>query len=429
MTATLDRLELSRLLHRFGFGPRPGDFARLLAAGIPLARKELLTVPAVDRGAQSISEPVLTDLGPFPRQNTVERNTFDFAKTHQHSDLIFWWLDRMVLSTNGLTERATWFWHGHWATSIDKVNYPLPMFNQNRTLREYALGNFSAMARAMVTDGALLYWLDGGQNTKSSPNENLARELMELFTLGVGNYSESDVRALARALTGWKVEHSSGRTSFSSNKHDESIITILGKSGTFDAISSVDFLTSQVACQTFISSRVWFRFINANKEPAGDLRNSFQSRNIIELIYATATHSAMRDPDNSQVKAPVEWFASVCRALSITPSQLKLRSQAESLLKNLSQLPFDPPNVGGWPADEAWLSAASTQFRLTLAQYLVAQGDLSPLQVGNPVDALANWLGVAGWSPRTFAALKSAEGNLKNLALLAICSPEYVVSA
>ena len=429
MTASPDRLELSRLIHRFGFGPRPGDFSRLLAAGIPAARRELLTVPASDAGIAGISEPALTDLGPYPRQNTPARNSFDFAKKNQQVSLIFWWLDRMVLGTNSLTERATWFWHGHWATSIDKVDFALPMYLQNKTLRQYALGNFSDMARAMVQDGALLYWLDGGQNVKGSPNENLARELMELFTLGVGNYTENDVKALAIGLTGWKVDHSSGAVAFNPNKHDSSPVTILGKTQSFDAISAVDYLTSQSASQKFIPSRVWFRFISTSTPVPNDLIDSFAGREIQKLLTATASHPAMRDPAYSQVKSPVEWFVAVCRALNVTPSKLTLGSQALGGVRNLSQLPFEPPNVGGWPFDEAWLNAAATQYRLSLGNYLINQGDLSPLQVSDPVSALANWLGVAEWSPRTLSALTSVANNPKNLALMAICSPEYVVSA
>jgi uncharacterized protein (DUF1800 family) len=132
------------------------------------------------------------------------------------------------------------------------------------------------------------------------------------------------------------------------------------------------------------------------------------------------------------VKSPVEWFISSCRALSITPSQLTNPNNLISYLNKLSQVPFSPPNVGGWPTDEAWLSSASAQFRFAFAQWFIKQGDISPisnLARGQRVDAIADWLGIAELSDRTKMALQGAEADPKRLILLALCSPEYIVSA
>jgi uncharacterized protein (DUF1800 family) len=150
-------LEISRLFHRFGFGPRPGEYAKALTDGVEATRTKLLTVPAVDAGLAKVVEPEITDLGPRPKPNTKEVVPFAIAMRYQTQQMLVWWLDRMVLADNGLTEKMTWFWHGHWATSVDKLNYPLPMFKQNKTLRTYCLGNFKDMTRAMVNDGALQF--------------------------------------------------------------------------------------------------------------------------------------------------------------------------------------------------------------------------------------------------------------------------------
>jgi len=205
MAKTQDRLAISRLINRFGFGPKPGEYAALLAMGLPAAQSKLLTPPTTDAGLSTITEPDFPDRGPFPTAGTPARTAFAAAMQSDRLNLELWWLDRMVLADHALTERLTWFWHGHWATSMGKVEYARPMKMQNDTLRANALGNFNQMAQAMIIDPALMFWLDAGANVKQSPNENLARELMELFVLGVGRYTEDDVRGVSRSLTGYNV--------------------------------------------------------------------------------------------------------------------------------------------------------------------------------------------------------------------------------
>ena len=145
-----------------------------------------------------------------------------------------------MLADYPFVERMTWFWHGHWATSISKVTYALPMKIQNDTLRTHALGNFKDMSRAMVRDGALIFWLDGEENVAYSPNENLGREFMELFTLGVGNYSQSDVHQAALGFTGYNVDQTSGAVTFDPKLHDNDKVSVLGKRQVFDAVTLSD---------------------------------------------------------------------------------------------------------------------------------------------------------------------------------------------
>ena len=431
MASTAERREISRLVHRFGFGPKPGEFATLIAGGVQNARNTLLTPPAIDPGLAGVISPDLPDLGPFPPSNTPARVTFAQNMRKQNSDLIFWWLDRMVLANHGLTEKMVWFWHGHWATSIGKVEYSLPMKTQNETLRKYSLGNFADMAQAMLQDGALQFWLDGNQNQKDSPNENLARELMELFTLGVNHYSEDDVKALAKALTGFSVVRSTGALTFNAKKHEASLITFLGKVASFDPPAAVAYLTNRDDNIKFITDRIWFRFISTSTPvPDNSLASAFASRDILAAVRAVAIHPAMSDSINSQVKSPVEWFVSTCRALGITPSKIQNRSQVTNYLDKMAQTPFAPPNVGGWPYDEAWLNAASAQFRLAFADYLIKAGDLTPLRVSTnaPIQSVADWLGIGEFSTRTKAVLRTVSNDPARLALIALCSPEYVVN-
>ena len=429
-----DRLEIARLYHRFGFGPRPGEFKAALANGVSATKTALLSVPAVDLGAAQIAEPNITNLGPRPDQKTSALIEFNIALRQQVRDLPIWWLDRMALSDHALTERMTWFWHGHWATAVGKINYAYPMYLQNQTLRKHALGNFGEMSTAMVNDGALQFWLDGGENTIKSPNENLARELMELFVLGVNRYTETDVRELSRAMTGYQIERSSGKVTFNTKRYDPNIKTILGSSTTFNGTSATAHLVAQKDAAKFISERFWFRFISSLTELPSDnsLEKSFETRDISKLVTALTDSQILSNPNYSIVKAPVEWFVGVARYLKLTPSALKTPAQLLAYLDKLAQVPFSPPNVGGWPTDESWLSSASAQSRIQFASWLIKQADLSALTAIAPnkrVAWLQDELGVLPFSNRTRLALDGVKGTPVQLLQLAICSPEYVVSA
>jgi uncharacterized protein (DUF1800 family) len=425
----IQRLETARLFHRFGYGPKPGEFRNALNQGLAATRQKVLTVDT-----ETLAAPELTDLGPRPAPNSEGIVEYSRLLRYQNQTLVLWWLDQMVAATNPLNEKMTWFWHGHWATSIGKVRYALPMYNQNVTLRKFALGNFSEFAQAMFQDGALQVWLDGGENTVNAPNENLSREMMELFTLGVNRYTEKDVKELARAFTGYRVARTSGVITTAARRRDNGSVTVLGKSAVMSPEQVIAHLVAQESCQRFIPERIWYRFISStNPLPQNHSTiAAFASRDVKTLVATLINGSALSDINNSVVKSPVEWFVAVSRALEITPSQIPSFTKLNGYLEKLSQVPFQPPNVGGWPTDQAWLSSASAQFRLALAGWLASLADLSELSAiapNNRVEYLLDWLGVVEWSSRTSSALRDVRDNPQRLLTLAICSPEYVVSA
>ena len=428
-----ERRNTARLLHRVGFGPRPGQFEDYLELGFSKAVEASLTSNSTYSPdlAATIG---LSDLGTQPRPNTQEIVDYAERKRFQLRSMTLWWLDQMVLTDNPIEERMTWFWHGHWATSYAKVDEPIVMFQHVNTLRKYALGNFREQARNMVLDGALIFWLDGQRNTSVAPNENLSRELMELFILGVNRYTEEDVKQTAKALTGYKVAKSSGVVTRNLRQSHTGTISFLGTAGNFDAISLTDFLVNRRDCQRFIPERLWYRFVSSTAELPlnSSIESAFASREIKPAIEALVRHPGFIDPQNSQVKSPLEWLVSLMRASNIWPSQFERPDYLINLLNGLGQRPYFPPNVGGWPADEAWLSAASTQTRISAAQYLMKRADLASITAVSPrarIDALANWLGVAAWSERTKQALNGAIRDPQRLAVLGICSPEYLVNA
>jgi uncharacterized protein (DUF1800 family) len=327
----------------------------------------------------------------------------------------------------------TWFWHGHWATSLGKVNYALPMFNQNVTMRKYALGNFAEFSKAMFSDGALQVWLDGQENTAKAPNENLSREMMELFVLGVNRYTETDVKELARAFTGYQVSRSTGVVTYNARRRDTGSVTVLGKTAVMSPEEVIAHLVSRSDSAQFIAERIWFRFVSS-QEPlpqSHPMIKAFAERDTYALMKSLIESSALSQEQYSMVKSPVEWFIGLCRALTITPSRLPSPTKLYGFFEKLSQVPFSPPNVGGWPVDQAWLSSASAQYRLSFATSVIAEANLSELAAVSVVKRpayLADLLGVVEWSTRTSYAMRSVRDNPQKLLVTAVCSPEYVVS-
>lgn len=382
-----------------------------------------------DPGVESLPALHLQVLGNFPTSGGAAATAFWNEIVAGQQALTTWWLDRMYLSDYPLTERMTWFWHGHWATALSKVIYAVPMQKQNNTLRTYALANFEDMTKAMVVDGALSFWLDNEENFLSSPNENLARELMELMTLGVNNFTQDDVTAAARALTGYSTNIYTGAVSFNPTQHYSKPVTVLGTSKELNAESLATLLVSREQNAKFIADRLWFRFVSGTTTPPAWLAASFDTRDISSLVRSLVYSSAWTNPKNSLVKSPIEWYIGTCRALNVRPSTMNV-SNTQWWLSQMGQVPFNPPNVGGWPYGQAWLSGVAFQYRFELASNIVSLGDLSPLSVpkSQMVQACANWLGVAKWSPRTTSVLEAATGTPSELAIAALISPEYVVS-
>ena len=420
--------DVALLLRRTGFGTTGAEVEAAAARGYEATVAALLD-PGPDPGAAATPPPDLGDEPERPGKDDKDaRKAANREIKARSQTLALWWLDRMVRVRQPLVERLTFSWHGHWATSIQKVRSPAMMLAQNETLRAHGRGDFRELARAMVRDPALLVWLDGQRNKKGKPNENLARELMELFTVGVGHYSETDVREAARALTGWRVDRARATAAPVPKQHDDGSKTVLGVTADLDDRGLVDLLTARPESAAHVATRLWARHGSAAL-PAATLDRLLAAygpgRDVTALLRAMFLDPAFRADRSSLVASPVEYVVGVHRALRLpVPRDGKAGRVLLGTLEALGQVPFRPPSVGGWPGGVAWLSTAATRERLTFAGAAAKRADLTGI---TSPDAAAHLLGVDAWTPRTLAALKGAAADPARLVTLALISPEYLV--
>ncbi|MEU8422181.1 DUF1800 family protein [Micromonospora sp. NPDC048835] len=419
--------DLALLLRRAGFGPTASELAAAKKAGYDATVAALTAPTAPDVGASLAPIPVL---GPDPFFGLVNPSEAQRAKAseqrwEQTKRITLWWLDRLTVADHQTREKLWFFWHGHWATSVRKVIRPQLMLLQHRNLRSTL--DFAVMARTMVTDPALVFWLDGESNTRTAPNENLGRELLELFMLGIGRYTEKDVKAAGRALTGWKIDYDGARSYFSPGWHDNGAKTILGETKNFGARSLVDLLLKQERCAAFIAERLWFRYASSTTPIPKATRDAMVGAfpNSISMLRKLFEDGAFRATAGTLVKQPTEWFVGAMRHLGLRPGELpdEMSTYVLNGLERLGQLPFAPPSVEGWPAGAEWLTVGAAQARLNFAGRIA---QLVPAQRLTPED-VAHVLTIETWTNRTYSVLK-ATSDPQRLLTIGLASPEYLVT-
>ncbi len=424
---------ISHLHRRAGFGARPEELAAAVALGYDGAVEALLDRSGAD-AADAVPTPEVTVTDPTA-QTVEERRRVAQARRQGREDIGMWWLTRMTVSDRPFREKLTWFWHDHFATSIEKVNEPRLMLDQNVLLRRLGMGGFEPLVQAVAKDPAMLVWLDSNQNRKGKPNENFARELMELFTIGIGNYTDADVQEGARAFTGWRVDRGIGFR-FAPAQADLGTKSVLGtvlRTGE----ELIAMLTRRPEAARHVAAKAWsfFAYPITSADPiAAELGAAFAADfDVTNLMRRLFRHPQFTSTAARQglVKEPFAWMVGLLRATGLRPDQLTM-SGAHPLviLRSLNQEPFAPPSVGGWPANQYWLSTTSATNRVRFAS-AVANGARLDWLEGQPAaarpDALATRLGVDGWTGATRGALLAAGNPRQQLALAAV-SPEYVLA-
>jgi uncharacterized protein (DUF1800 family) len=318
-----------------------------------------------------------------------------------------WWVYRMLFGPDPLTERLTLMWHDHFATGNLKVNDLALMRRQNETFRSLGRAPFGRLLHAMLRDPALLVWLDAQENTKGHSNENLARELMELFTLGIGPYSEDDVKQAARALTGWKLVDDEAR--FVPIRHDAGTKTILGRTGAFDADGLARLLLEHPATSRRLAWRLCHEFFGegaVDEAAIAAMADGLRARDL-DIGWGVATVLRSRrffEPANlgRRVSGPIEYAVGAVRALEMfdpSPSTPVLADWCGRLGQDL----FDPPNVGGWPGGRAWITTRSAIGRANFAAALIGGESVG---LSTPFDPIATAARHGrGGDPRFYAQL------------------------
>lgn len=426
----------ARVLRRSGFGTTGADVDSFLAAGdISASVGSMLKEPfADDPGVLATPIP---DFGTSLRKPAAEDDQTDFiVKLRQQSrELTCWWLRRMLAVEHPVSEKMTFLWHNHFATSANPVRSASLMAKQNATIRELCLRDFRSLAYAMLTDGAMLKWLSGTVNTAKSPNENLAREFMELFALGHGNgYTEVDVREAARALTGWVVDPDES-IRFDLSRHDGKTKTVLGVKGNHDASSFCRIVLEQTGSARFIASRLWIQ-LAAEYPPTPETLDRLvaaygRGRDLKALTLAILTDPEFLDGRSTLINGPVDWFVGLLRVLHVSLKDPQRNWEYALRLKSLGQLPFYPPNVGGWPRGQAWLSTATASLRISAATTAVEDGDISSVTdapVSERIDSVGYLLGIGSWSDRSVKTLSSYTGDPAALVVAAANTPEYLTT-
>jgi uncharacterized protein (DUF1800 family) len=349
---------------------------------------------AVKQSPASVVEQIMRgseDKGGFRRQSDELPSTL--LSTGDPRQLAAWWVYVLLHTAHPVLERMTLFWHGHFATSAEKVTDAALMLEQNRLLRRYALGDFRPLVQEISRDPAMLVYLDSATNRKAHPNENFARELMELFCLGEGHYSEKDVLELARCFTGWEIKL--GRFRFNRFQHDSASKTVLGKSGAFFDGESIDWVLEQPQAAQFIVGKLYRHFVCDEPDPtpklleplANELRDrDWQIGYIVQRILGSqiffSPHALGR-----KVRSPVDLAVGLLRSLEGTTNTHQLAAELHQNGQGL----FFPPNVKGWDGGRAWINSSTILGRANMTARLI--GDEKTRFGGGKLDTYFERLG------------------------------------
>lgn len=398
MPLSTERERGAHLLRRFGLGASEAELDYYLEGGLEHAADRLLSPP--DNADPEIDlDQFRNDKGNLPMPQVVN-----------------WWVLRLLTTRRPLVERMTLFWHNHFATSASKVAQPMLMFTQNETLRQYGLGKFPELLNAVSKDPAMLFWLDNQENVKGKPNENFAREVMELFTLGIGHYTEKDVQEGARAFTGWSFRRggaaAGGRPTFLYRplQHDTGVKTFLGRTGTFNGEDILHILCEQPRTAEFLVTKLWDWFVWPKPDAAtiAPFAARFRASGLdIKALLRDIMQSKEFYSDKavrSVVKSPADVVVATMRQLGMGEQIRQAMGgavmgrplvapayAAQQAMKSMGEWLMYPPDVSGWKNGPQWISSATMVERISWGERLFGQGKTGRIPLRYPAfDLLQN---------------------------------------
>ncbi len=379
-----NRLKNQHLLWRSAFGPMAENAASL----DDLSQKKLWALllktsskqPTKIQVAQNLVDGLYNGVQDLAMQNELTKAEAGRKRRQQSRDelknLNLMWLDEMINSEAQLREKMSLFWHGHFACRVINSFFQQELLH---TIRTNALGNFGEMLKAVSKSPSMLQFLNNQQNRKGKPNENFAREVMELFTMGRGNYTEKDIKEAARAFTGWGF-NLQGEFVFRKNQHDTGSKTFLGRTGNYDGDDVLNILLEQPQTAVFITQKLYKYFVNENTDDKNVqwlsqrfYDSNYDIKKLLEDIYNSDWFYTEKNIGN-KIKSPIELLAGIRRLLP-----LELDNDQSQLLfqKVLGQILFYPPNVAGWPGGRTWIDSSTLMVRLQIPQVLAAKESLT----------------------------------------------------
>ena len=390
-SAQWNEVTAAHLMNRAGFGGSPREIENLRRMGLDGAVSSLVdydkipdSTPAPDWAhpdPEFIARREAIQKAADPETKKMLQREQNVASYVQMADLRYWWIRRMALGPRPFQEKMTLFWHGHFATSFEKVRMPYFLWLQNETFRQNALANFNQLLIATAKDPAMLRYLDGANSNKNKPNENFAREVMELFALGEGHYTEQDIQQAAKAYTGWGFAQDRLHFEYHPRNHDDGPKTVFGQTGNFTGEEVLNLICAQPQCAKFIAGKIWRFFVQDQPpQPVVDaLADEFRSHDmdlghLMGVIFRSREFYAP-DAIRSQIKSPVQWLVAGTHQLE---GALPTEPMTLVMLGQLGQELFQPPNVKGWDGGIAWITTNSLLDRYNFAAALV-EGERVPL--------------------------------------------------
>lgn len=408
--------EAAHLLRRAGFGGTPDEIANLVAKGRQGAVDYLVDYEKVSNAAMEDALAALVQ--DVPRGDRAEPGRIDLNNLR---GLQTWWVYRMAHTARPLEEKMTLFWHDHFATAISKVTREDYMLAQNRLFRTMALANFRSLLVEVSKDPAMILWLDNNTNIKDAPNENYARELMELFSMGINhlvtgepNYTEADIKEVARAFTGWTVR----RQGFFFNRaqHDEGVKTVFGQAGNWSGEDIVDLIVEREATAYFMANKLWefFAYENPEMDVLDELAEVYVASGYD--VKALMRHLFNMDAFYSdrtlfgQIKSPAEYVTSSLRQLGIQFGDARGYGFSTVLMSQMDQQLFNPPTVAGWEGGTSWINTATLLVRYNAANTL---SSINEPRIGKGFDANGLFQGTDGDPERVVDKLLDQLGPLE----------------
>lgn len=395
MSAKDNFIKVKHLYNRAGFGISYPDLNKLSKKNINKVVDGLLQEPNKD-GAITLANDfesrrqMLVQAGLYAKKDPTDdekkmRREIVQMQNAVSRDLNIAWVSKMINTDSPLQEKMTLFWHGHFACRNSN-----PMYAQqlNNIQRQHGLGSFRMLLLEVSKSPAMLQYLNNQQNKKGKPNENFARELMELFTLGRGNYTENDIKESARAFTGWTYDKD-GTFFFRKNQHDDGTKTFFGKIGNFEGENIIDIILDKPETATFISRKIYKFFVNdtPNEEHVKELANHFYNAkyDISEMMRKLFTADWFYSPENvgTKIKSPAEFLIGLSREFFVTYNKPQVLIQLQS---SLGQYLFNPPNVAGWPGGQSWIDSSSLMLRMRIPSLVLNDGEIDFSGKADPED-------------------------------------------